>query len=102
MLMTMPPAQTMAQTGPMPTAAFKRLWPWRVGLRQLAFGSKRWFPRPLITWHRSIVQRFLQQPNLRRGRRVRVACKRNTLAVDHHHPLRAPGSFGPCTLSQTR
>ena len=33
--------------------------------------------------------RFFRQPDFVRGRRVKLLSQRNTLAVDHHHPLRA-------------
>ena len=33
-------------------------------------------------------QRFLDELDFRRGCRVKVVSQRNTLAVDHHHPLR--------------
>jgi len=40
-------------------------------------------------WHGDVVQRLLEEFDFARGRRVQVVSKRNTLAVDHHHPLRA-------------
>jgi hypothetical protein len=42
---------------------------------------------------------LLDQFDLRRGRRVKVVSQRNTLAVDHHHPLRplAPLGFSDST-----
>jgi len=42
----------------------------------------------------NIVQRFFEQLDFRWGRRVQVVSQRNTLAVDHHHPLRALAPFG--------
>jgi len=45
-------------------------------------------------WHSNVVQRFLEELDLARGRRVQVVSKRNTLAVDHHHPLRALAPLG--------
>jgi len=41
------------------------------------------------------LERPLRQPHFRRGCRVKVVSQRNTLAVDHHHPLRAfpPAGF---------
>ena len=47
-----------------------------------------------FTRHSDIVQRFFEQLDFRRGRRVQVVSQRNTLAVDHHHPLRALAPFG--------
>lgn len=47
------------------------------------------FPR-----HRNLVYRFFEQRDFRRGRRVQVVSQRNTLAVDHHHPLRTFAPFG--------
>lgn len=44
--------------------------------------------------HSDIVQRFFEQRNFARGRRVQVVSQRNTLAVDHHHPLRSLAAFG--------
>jgi len=44
--------------------------------------------------HSNIVQRFFEQRNFARGRRVQVVSQRNTLAVDHHHPLRSLAAFG--------
>ena len=40
------------------------------------------------------VQGFLQQGHFGRGRRFQEVSQRNTLAVDHHHPLRALAAFG--------
>jgi len=58
--------------------------------------SLRIFSRttPTFTWHSNIIQRFFEELDLRRGRRVQVVSKRNTLAVDHHHPLRALAPLG--------
>ena len=39
-------------------------------------------------------ERRLDEPDLRRGRRVKVVPQRNTRAVDHHHPLRALAPLG--------
>jgi|WetSurMetagenome_2_1015567.scaffolds.fasta_scaffold110847_3 hypothetical protein len=47
-----------------------------------------------FTMYRDIIQRFFQQRTLVRGRRVQVVSQRNTLAVDHHHPLRSLAAFG--------
>lgn len=42
----------------------------------------------------NLVYRFFEQRDFRRGRRVQVVSQRNTLAVDHHHPLRTFAPFG--------
>ena len=54
------------------------------------------FSRPATTFSRDadIIQCLLEQRNLRRGRRIQVVSQRNTLAVDHHHPLRSFAPFG--------
>ena len=39
-------------------------------------------------------ERLFREPDFRRGRRVKVLSQRNTLAVDHHHPLRALAPLG--------
>ena len=40
------------------------------------------------------LQRRLDELDLRRGGRVKVVSQRNTLAVDHHHPLRPLAPLG--------
>ena len=39
-------------------------------------------------------ERFLREADFRRGCRVKVVSQRNTLAVDHHHPLRPLAPLG--------
>ena len=39
-------------------------------------------------------ERFFREPDLVRGSRVKLLSQRNTLAVDHHHPLRALAPLG--------
>ena len=39
-------------------------------------------------------ERRLREPDFRRGRRTKVVSQRNTLAVDHHHPLRPLAPLG--------
>ena len=53
--------------------------------------SFRIFPWPAASFSRDgdSVQSCGDQLHFRWGRRVQVVSKRNTLAVDHHHPLRA-------------
>jgi len=43
---------------------------------------------------RNVVYRLFEEFDLRRRRRVQVVSQRNTLAVDHHHPLRSFAPFG--------
>jgi len=54
------------------------------------------FFRPAAAFARNsnIVQRFFEECDFVRGRRVHVVSQRNTLAVDHHHPLRSLAAFG--------
>ena len=44
--------------------------------------------------HADRGERFFGEPDLVRGRRVKLLSQRNTLAVDHHHPLRALAPLG--------
>ena len=46
------------------------------------------------TRHGDIVYRFFEQRDFARGCAVQVVSQRNTLAVDHHHPLRSLAAFG--------
>lgn len=48
----------------------------------------------VLAWHRDIIQRFLKERDFTRGRRVQVVPQRNSLAVNHHHPLRALPPLG--------
>jgi len=64
-----------------------------VGNQSLRFFS---WTTSTFAWHSNIIQRFFEEFDLRRGRRVQVVSKRNTLAVDHHHPLR---TFAPLGLT---
>ena len=54
------------------------------------------FPRtsPAFARHGDIVQRLFDERYFVRRRRVQVVSQRNTLAVDHHHPLRSLAAFG--------
>jgi hypothetical protein len=58
-------------------------------------------PRPSapLTRHRHRLQRRLPQRHFGRGRRVQEVSHRHTVAVDHHHPLRA---FAPLSFADTR
>ena len=54
-----------------------------------AFGSSR-----AISRHPNLGQDFVNQCHFVRGCRGNGASQRNTLAVDHHHPLRSFAPFG--------
>ena len=56
---------------------------------RISFGTPSAFAR-----HSNICYRFFEERNFARGRRVQVVSQRNTLAVDHHHPLRSLAAFG--------
>ena len=58
--------------------------------------SIRIFPRPTPAFSRygDAFDRSFQECHFRRGRTVQVVSQRNTLAVDHHHPLRALAPLG--------
>jgi len=47
-----------------------------------------------LAWHSNVVQRLFEELDFAGGRRVQVVSQRNTLAVDHHHPLRALAPLG--------
>jgi len=51
-------------------------------------------PAPAGARHPHLLQRALHQRHFRRRGSVQVVSQRNTLAVDHHHPLRALSAFG--------
>ena len=55
----------------------------RIFSRPSASGSRHGYP----------LQRRLDQPDFRWGRRVQVVSQRKTLAVCHHHPLRTLSAF---------
>src|SRR5579863_6640314 len=57
-----------------------RLLPWTTGAMPTPYANRR--------------QCRLDELDFRRGRRVKVVSQRNTLAVDHHHPLRALAPLG--------
>src|SRR5579859_2423261 len=58
-------------------------------LRLLAWASSAMPPA-----HADRRERFFREPNFVGGRRVKLLSQRNTLAVDHHHPLRALAPLG--------
>ena len=49
---------------------------------------------PTISRHLDLRQNFINQRYFVRGCRGNGASQRNTLAVDHHHPLRSFAPFG--------
>jgi len=51
-------------------------------------------PAPSSPWHLNLGQRPLDQRHLCGRGAVQVVSQRNTLAVDHHHPLRALAALG--------
>jgi hypothetical protein len=53
-----------------------------------------WFLARPTSGHSNVIYRFFEELDLRRGRRAQVVSKRNTLAVDHHHPLRTLAPLG--------
>ncbi|HOY09487.1 MAG TPA: hypothetical protein PLB05_05360 [Candidatus Omnitrophota bacterium] len=57
------------------------------------FGFLLWATTPR-TRNRNFVQRRFKKLRFARARRVQVEPRRNSLAVDHHHPLRAFAAFG--------
>jgi len=62
-----------------------------VGNQSLWFFSRS---ASALAGHSNIVQRFFEERDFVRGRRVQVVSQRNTFAVDHHHPLRSLAAFG--------
>jgi hypothetical protein len=78
-------------------AAFGQTFPQRIAVVSLVGDQPfRIFPRPTppVSWYGNPLNRFFQERHFRRGRTVQVVSQRNTLAVDHHHPLRALAAFG--------
>jgi len=49
---------------------------------------------PTLPGHLDRGERFFREPDLVRGCRVKLLSQRNTLAVDHHHPLRTLAPLG--------
>ena len=48
----------------------------------------------MLPGHADRRERFFREPDFVGGRRVKLLSQRNTLAVDHHHPLRALAPLG--------
>src|SRR5208283_1209347 len=57
-------------------------------------GFLAWPSTALSPGHADRRERFFREPRFVRGRRVKLLSQRNTLAVDHHHPLRALAPLG--------
>jgi len=76
----------MPQTAPMRVTVIGL-----VGDNPLGFLPRTTTP---FTGHRDIVYRLFEERDFVWGRRVQVVSQRNTLAVDHHHPLRSFAPFG--------
>jgi len=77
--------------------AFGQTFPQWIAVVGLIGDQSSWiFPRPAATFsrHGNAFDRLFQERYFRRGRRVQVVSQRNTLAVDHHHPLRALAPLG--------
>ena len=51
-------------------------------------------PTAMPPGHPDRCERFFREPRFVRGGRVKLLSQRNTLAVDHHHPLRAFAPLG--------
>jgi hypothetical protein len=72
--------------------------PQRITVISAIGNHSRWF----LAWpsatmspsHMDRRERLLCESDLIRGRRVKLLSQRNTLAVDHHHPLRALAPLG--------
>lgn len=52
-----------------------------------------------LSWHGNSLDGWLQQLHLTRRGRIEMSTERDSLAIDHHHPLRTLSAFG---LSNTR
>jgi hypothetical protein len=69
----------------------------RIGVGSLVVNQPRRFAAGssgAISRDGDATQRFLDERDFVGGGRVQEFSKRNTLAVDHHHPLRALAAFG--------
>jgi hypothetical protein len=53
-----------------------------------------WPSAAMSPGHLDRRERFFREPDLVRGCRVKLLSQRNTLAVDHHHPLRSLAPLG--------
>ncbi len=63
-----------------------------IGYHPLGFLARP--PSAMSPGHADRRECFFHEPDFLRGRRVKLLCQRNTLAVDHHHPLRALAALG--------
>jgi hypothetical protein len=78
-------------------STFGQAFPQRVAvIASVGDQSIRIFPRSATALSRygNAFDRSFQERHFRRGRTVQVVSQRNTLAVDHHHPLRALAPLG--------
>ena len=57
-------------------------------------GFLAWSPAAMSPAYAHRRECFFREPRFVRGRRVKLLSQRNTLAVDHHHPLRARAALG--------
>ena len=57
-------------------------------------GFLPWPPAAMLPAYADGRECFFREPRLVRGSRVKLLSQRNTLAVDHHHPLRALAPLG--------
>ncbi len=57
-------------------------------------GFLAWPPTAMSPGHVDRRERFFREPRFVWGRRVKLLSQRNTLAVDHHHPLRTLAPLG--------
>jgi len=55
---------------------------------------RTWLAAPTPLPHADRGEGLFRQPDFVRGRREKLLSQRNTLAVDHHHPLRALAPLG--------
>jgi hypothetical protein len=67
-----------------------------IGVGRRVINQTLWllFGAAMATRHRNRAQRFFDERDFVRRGRVQVVSQRNTLAVDHHHPLRALAPLG--------
>lgn len=47
-----------------------------------------------VSWHSDLLYRRFQQLHLTRRGRIEMSTERDSLAIDHHHPLRTFSAFG--------
>jgi len=77
--------------------ALGQSFPKRVAVVSLVSDDSLWLlfgPSAASAWDCNLAQRRFEQLAFARARRVQVEPQRNSLAVDHHHPLRAFAALG--------